>query len=82
MDVVSALLFKDKIEKVAEEILVESYKFRIRRQRKGRGITRVRRKQYYKRNRQRIKMRQKRYRRVTRIPRKRRRRLRHYKRVG
>ena len=77
-------LEEDKLAETLDKIasyLIEA-KFRIKRQRRSRGITRVRRRQKYKRNRAKIKRNQKRYRRRTRIQRKRRRKLKHYKRFG
>lgn len=76
---------KDKLATIIDKIatlLIESYKARIKRQRKSRGITKVRRKQYYKRNKARIKRKQKKYRIRHRVHRKRRKRLKHYKRFG
>lgn len=69
------------VDKIAS-ILIEAYKFRIKRQRRSRGITRVRRRLHYRRNRAQIRRKQKMYRRRTRIPRKRRRKLKHYRRFG
>ena len=73
--------FSDAIDKIASEI-VEAYKSRVKRQRRSRGVTRVRRKQYYKRHKRRMKQKQKIYRKRVRVHLKRRKRLKHYKRVG
>lgn len=71
----------DQIDKIASE-LIEAYKMRIKRQRRGRGLTRIRRKKYYRKNRQKIKRKQKKYRRKRKVQLKRRRKRKHYKRVG
>jgi hypothetical protein len=65
------------LDKIAENIK-ESYKFRIHKQRKSRGVSRTRRKFYYKLHRPAIKRKQKIYRRRTKVPRKRRTRMKHY----
>lgn len=71
----------DSVDRIAGQIL-EAYKMRVRKQRRSRGITRVRRKKYYRQHRQKIKMRQKRYRRKHKVHLKRRKKFRHYKRIG
>ena len=73
--------FANVIDKIAN-LIIESYKARIKRQRKSRGITRTRRRQYYRRNKANIKRKQKKYRIRHRVHRKRRKRLKHYKRFG
>ena len=69
------------VDKIASKI-IEAYKPRIRKQRKSRGRTKVRRKQYYKRHKMRIKRKQKIYRKRKKVHLKRRKRLKHYKRFG
>lgn len=70
----------DMADKVAE--IIESYKPRVQKQRRSRGVTRIRRKKYYRKNRVKIKRRQKVYRKRRRTQLKRRKRLRHFKRIG
>jgi len=71
----------DSLDKVAS-FLMESYKPRIKRQRKTRGIEKVKRRQRYKRLKQKIKRKQKKYRRIRKTQLKRRRKMIHHKRVG
>ena len=71
----------EMLDKIATNI-ISNYKFRIKRPRKSRGTTRTKRKVYYKKNRQKMRMRMKRYRSIRRNSLRRRRNLRHYHRFG
>jgi hypothetical protein len=71
----------DVLDKVASEI-VARYQFRIKRPRKSRGITKTRRKLYYKTHRQKMRVRMRRYRTLHRTQLHRRKKLRHYHRFG
>jgi hypothetical protein len=71
----------DRIDKIAA-YLIESYTPRFKRQRRSRGVTRVRRKQYYRQNRPAKKRYQKIYRRKWKSQLQRRRKRRHFKRIG
>jgi hypothetical protein len=71
----------ETLEKIASQI-IESYKFRLKRQRRSRGSTRTRRHRTYIQHRPRIRAKTRIYRMRTKIPRKRRQRLKHYHRIG
>lgn len=71
----------EKLDKIASNIIAR-YIFRIKRPRKSRGTKRTKRKIYYKKNRQKMRMKMKRYRTIRRNSLKRRRKLRHYHRFG
>lgn len=71
----------EALEKLASQI-IESYKFRLKRQKRSRGSTRTRRHRKYISHRPKIRAKSRIYRMRTKIPRKRRQRFRHYHRIG
>jgi predicted metal-dependent hydrolase len=70
-----------KVDEIIE-FLKTAYHPRFKRERRARGMTRMRRRQYYKKHKNLIKRKQKIYRRKFKNPMKRRRLRRHYKRFG
>ncbi len=71
----------DRIDKVASDIKEAVYKPRFKRQIKGRGVARIKRKLYYTKNKYKIKVRTKKYRQKKRPMLTFRKRLKHFKRL-
>jgi len=71
----------DKIDKIASEIKEAAYRPRFKRQIKGRGVARIKRKLYYTKNKYKIKVRTKKYRQKKRPMLTFRKRLKHFKRL-
>jgi len=74
----------DSLDRIASFLLesLKGYKPRIKRQKKIRGVEKVKRRQRYKRLKHKIKRKQKKYRKLRRTQLKRRQRMIHHKRVG
>jgi len=74
----------DSLDKISSFLLesLKGYKPRIKRQRKIRGIEKVKRRQRYKKLKHKIKRKQKKYRKLRKTQLKRRQRMIHHKRVG
>jgi len=71
----------DKIDKISNEIKESVYKPRFKRQIKGRGVAKIKRKLYYTKNKYKIKVRTKKYRAKKRPMLTFRKRLKHFKRL-
>ena len=70
----------ESIDRIASFIF-ESYKFRVHRQKKSRGITKTRRRRTYKTHRSTVKRKQKVYRRKHKVQLRRRKRMKHFHRI-
>ena len=81
LDGIDRIDLADRIDKVANEIKEAVYKPRFKRQIKGRGVARIKRKLYYTKNKYKIKVRTKKYRQKKRPMLTFRKRLKHFKRL-